>query len=336
MLNSKIVAIEYYLPTRVVTNSELCDPLGVASSFIEEKLGIRERHFAGESETSASMGVLAGKKLLGNSSIDPSFIDMLVAVTQSPDYVLPGIAPLLQQGLGLPTGISAFDVNLACSGYAYALAIAASQLNAGLASKALIITSECYSRRVNLKDKTVCTLFGDAASATLLEIGDGENGFLAFDFGTDGRGFDKLIVPAGGMKNPVSDTTGIEVQYGPGIARSQNDLFMDGKEIYQFALDTVPSSVDKCLCKAGLKLDNVDFFIFHQANKYMVEAIARTMNLPSDKVVIDLEEYGNTVSSTIPIAFQNLIRSGRLKKGDTLLLCGFGVGLSWGTCIYKF
>lgn len=187
-----------------------------------------------------------------------------------------------------------------------------------------------------MKDNTVSTLFGDAATATLLAADDSGSGFLAFDFGTDGSRFDRLIVPAGGTRFPYSSETRKETTVGPGVTRSLNDLQMEGKEIFEFALDNVPVSVRNCLAKAGIGTDEVDYFVFHQANKYMIEALTREMNLNADRVIIDLKRYGNTVSSTIPIAYSNLVKSSKLKKNDKIVLCGFGVGLSWSTCLYNY
>lgn len=336
MIACKILDVDYYLPENRVSNQDILRGVEVSPDYIENKLGIIERRFMGHDETTSSMGAEAARALFAKSGNRKEEVDLLIAVTQSPDHVLPGIAPLIQRALEISNSVSAFDLNLACSGYPYALAIAATQIQAGLSKQALIVTSESYSRKMNMKDKTVCTLFGDAATATLLAPTDSGSGFLSFDFGTDGSKFDKLIVPAGGVKLPLSNETGREQTLRPGVTRSQNDLFMDGKEIFEFALDVVPKSVEKCLARARLQLEEVDYFVFHQANKYMLEALQREMNLDSEKVVIDLKNYGNTVSSTIPIAYSNLLRSSKLKKDNKVLFCGFGVGLSWATCIYNY
>lgn len=335
ILESRICGIEYYLPTRIVTNKEIQAQVDVSPTYIEEKLGIHQRHFAAADETAASMGTQAAKKLLSNRGIDKNSIDLLVGVTQNPDYILPGITSLIHRDLDLGLHVGAFDINLACSGFTYALGVAASQIKAGLANTCLIVTSDCYSRRMNMKDKSVCTMFGDAATAVLVEKSPGPQGFLAFDFGTDGRGYDKLIIPAGGIKEPLSVDTALERTIAPGVVRSRENLVMEGKDVFQFALDTVPISVERVLHSADLAKDNIDYFIFHQANKYMLEALAKRLDLPLDKVIIDMRDCGNTVSSTIPIALANLMNNGTLKTGQNLLLCGFGVGLSWASCIYR-
>lgn len=336
MLGAKLTAINYYLPKNVVSNETIAQGCGADSDFIYQKLGVKERHFVSENESSSTMAVEAIKKLVLNNSIDLNSIEFLLVATQNPDNILPGISSKIQNELKLPANIAAFDLNLACSAYPYLLSIAAGYFSSGLMKKGLIVTSECYSKRMSFKDKTVCTLFGDAASATLIEHSDSGEGFLSFDFGTDGSGYDYLVIPAGGTKLPSSAETSREVEISPGVIRSQDNLIMDGREIFNFVVERIPSSISDCLDKAGLSINDIDYFVFHQANQYMLKALSRRMNIPDDKMIIDMENYGNTVSSTIPIVLSNLISNGKLHKNNKILMSGFGVGLSWSSCIYNY
>jgi 3-oxoacyl-[acyl-carrier-protein] synthase-3 len=335
MLHAKISPPAYYLPKQVVTNADLTKFVDISPDYILDKLGIEQRHFIGSDETASTMAVEAVSKLFNAAPELREQIEFIIITTQNPDNILPGIAPKIQNELNLSKNIFALDINLACSAYPYALSIAASLINSGLLTKGLIITSECYSRRMNIKDKNVCTLFGDAATATLIESTSEDSGFISFDFGTDGSGYDFLMIPAGGIKYPISQESSLEKEFGPSQIRSDNNVYMNGKEIFNFVMDMVPKSIGNCLKKGNLSLASIDYFVFHQANNYMLKALSRNMKLPDEKVILDIKDYGNTVSSTIPIALSNMYKNNLLRKGDIVLMCGFGVGLSWSTCIYK-
>lgn len=335
MLQTKISSPVYYLPKKVVFNEDLLKYVDVSPEYILDKLGIEKRHFIASDETASTMAVEAVKKLFNSAPGLEGKIEFIIVTTQNPDNILPGIAPKIQHELNLNKNIFALDINLACSAYPYALSIASSLINSGLFTKGLIITSECYSRRMNMKDKNVCTLFGDAATATLIESTTENTGFISFDFGTDGGGYDYLMIPAGGIKYPLSQESSIEKEFGPSQVRSDNDIYMNGKEIFNFVMDMVPRSIENCLKKGNLTLASIDYFVFHQANNYMLKALARNMKLPEEKVILDIKDYGNTVSSTIPIALSNMYKDNLVRKDKIILMCGFGVGLSWSTCIYK-
>jgi len=335
MFSTKISAIEYYLPKKKITNDDLNNFCDIDTISVFQKLGIAQRHFVDKDETSSTMAINAAKTLLKKNGINGNEIDFLIAVTQNPDNILPGIAPLIQKELPLKLSLAAFDVNLACSGFTYALSIADSFIKSRLFNKGIIVTSDCYSRRMNMRDKKVCTLFGDAASATLVEKSEDNGQFLSFDFGTDGVGYDYLTIPAGGIKNPFSPETSIEKEVEPGNFRSANDLYMNGKEIFGFVMEHIPISIQQTIRKANKTIDDITYFVFHQANNYMLKALSRRMGLPDEKVILDIENYGNTVSSTIPICLANLFNSARINKGDLLLLSGFGVGLSYCSTLYQ-
>lgn len=332
----KITAIEYYLPKKEVSNYEIAKFTNIDPENVYEKLGISRRYFVDDNETCSTMAVEACKKLLVKNDLALDEIGFLIAVTQNPDNILPGIAPLIQHNLNLRSNLAAFDLNLACSGYTYALSIANSFIKSGLFKKGLIVTAECYSKKMNMRDKKVCTLFGDAASASLVETTEDGSQFINFDFGTDGSGYNYLTIPAGGIKLPVSKKTGTDVEVEPGIFRSQNDIYMDGKEIFGFVMENIPKSIDNVLNSSNMQMKDINYFVFHQANNYVLKSLSRRLEIDVSKVIFDIENYGNTVSSTIPICLANMINQKKVNKGEILLLSGFGVGLSYCTAIYKY
>ncbi len=328
-----ILGIEYALPEKLLTNEELS---ALYSSWtpekIQKKTGIQQRHVTDENETALDLGVEAAEKLLASGIINREEIDFLIFVTQSPDYKLPTTACLAQEQLRLKKSTGAFDLNLGCSGYVYGLAVAKSLVESGIANNVLLITSETYSRLVNPMDKSTRTIFGDGAAATL--IGHGGMKICGFDLGTDGAGKDLLIVPAGGARTPCSAETGVETET-EGNIRSQDNLFMNGTGIFEFTLREVPGSVNRLLEKENLSKDAIDVFLFHQANKFMLDFLIKMMKLDAAKCYMDFADTGNTVSASIPIAFKRAMENGVVKNQQTLVLSGFGVGLSWGSVLIR-
>lgn len=333
MSNARIDAIEYYLPEATLTNADLAARFPEWSvEKIADKTGIVTRHIAGPDEFSSDLGVAAGKRLFEVHGIDPSSIDYLVVVTQSPDFFLPSTATIIHDRLGLRSDAGATDITLGCSGYIYALGLAKGLIESGQASTALVITTDTYTKFLNENDKSVRTIFGDGASATLV-TGDGTaESLTAFTYGTDGSGAKHLIVPSGGLRAgtdlaPKADAA------ARGLDSGAYDLWMDGAEIFNFTIRVAPASVSSLLEKAGLQKDDIDLFVFHQANQYMLEHLRKKLDIPSEKFAVLMQESGNTVSGTIPIALVDAQRQGLLKPGMRLLLLGFGVGLSWGGTI---
>ncbi|WP_045220298.1 3-oxoacyl-ACP synthase III family protein [Desulfonatronum thioautotrophicum] len=331
-MGTSIRGIEYYLPEKIVDNIQLEKEFANWSADkIEQKVGIRERHIAAENETALDLAVCAGEKILAD--YDPKKIDFVLFCTQSPDYFLPPNACILQDRLQLSTSVGAFDFNLACSGYVYGLALAKSLIGSGLARNILLITSETYSKHIHEKDQANRTIFGDGASATILEHSDIEK-IGAFSLGTDGRGYDKLIVPCGGMrKRALADPECIED--GSGSCRTENNLHMNGPDIFNFTIEVVPKVVDDVLKKNGHGLDDVDYVVFHQANKYMLEYLRKKIKIDPNKFYLNILNTGNTVSSSIPIALKNCFDEDIVKTGDKVLLLGFGAGLSWGGTVIE-
>lgn len=334
----KIESIEYILPEGVLTNEDLSKEFPKWSvEKIFDKTGIKKRHIVSKEEFASDLALKAAEKLFSVNGIKREEIDYLLYCTQSPDYYLPSTACILQTQLGLSNSMGAFDFNLGCSGFVYGLGLAKALIETNQASKVLLITSETYTKYIHPGDRSVRTLFGDAAAATLLcgEAG-GDVKIGPFVYGTDGSGAGNLIVPAGGLRKPISKETGLERTDSEGILRSENNLYMNGAEVFSFSLQRVPEAVKAILLKAGMTDENVDLYIFHQANKFMLDYLRKKCHIPENKFFMNFQEIGNTVSSTIPIALKDAESGGALKKGMNVVLVGFGVGYSWAACIVKW
>ena len=327
----KINNIEYYLPEKIVTNDQLAKQFpDWSSNKIEKKVGIRERHIVKENETALDLALIVGKKILEN--YDKDKIDFLLFCTQSPEYYLPSGACILQDRLGLNKNIGAFDYNLGCSGFVYGLALAKSLITSKIATNILLITSETYSKYIHPKDKSIRTIFGDAAAATIIEKSKEEK-IGEFVLGTDGSGYKNLIVPNGGLRNRY-DPSAKEIDDGSGNIRTDNNLYMNGPEIFNFTIKAVPKVVSETLKKNNTTLDEIDYVIFHQSNKYMNEYLRKKINIPKNIFCENLLLKGNTVSTTIPIAIKDSLEGKFIKRNNKVLLVGFGVGYSWsGTII---
>ncbi len=340
-MQSVLKAIEYYLPEGILTNEQLAleYPEWTAER-IEDKLGIIERHIAGKDECASDLAVKAAQKLFVNGKYKPEDIDYILLCTQSPDYFLPTTACLIQDRLGIPKTAGALDFNLGCSGFVYGLGLAKGLIETGQARNVLLITAETYSKFIHPQDKSVRTLFGDAAAAVLIQETEGEAGCTPwigpFVFGTDGGGANHLIVPVGGLRQPRSKDLGQLLTDEQGNQRSDENLYMNGPEIFTFSLQVVPRVVKELLAKSGKTLDEINLFVFHQANMYMLEYLRKKTKIPEDKFYLAMRYYGNTVSCTIPIALKDALDSGKLHSGDLVMLVGFGVGLSWGATLIRW
>ena len=329
-MSAKIVKVEYYLPETVITNNDLAKEFPEWSSDkIEKKIGIRERRIVKEDETALDLALKAAEKVLKNYKKDK--IDFLLFCTQSPEYYLPSGACILQDRLGFKTDIGALDYNLGCSGFIYGLAVAKSLINSNIAKNILLITSETYTKHIHSKDKSNKTIFGDAAAAVIIEKSEKEQ-IGEFVLGTDGSGYKNLIVPNGGLRNRYNPSAQ-EIDDDSGSIRTDNNLYMNGPEIFNFTIKAVPKVVSETLVKNNVTLDDLDYVIFHQANKYMNEYLRKKINIPKEKFYLNLLYTGNTVSATIPIAIKDCLDNNIIKKGDKVLLVGFGVGYSWGGTI---
>ncbi|RGE23177.1 3-oxoacyl-ACP synthase III family protein [Leucobacter sp. wl10] len=335
----RVVAVGYHLPERVLSNEELSAEFPEWSvEKIAAKTGVHRRRVAAEDEFTSDLAIAAGNRLLEEHGIEAHSIDYLIVCTQSPDYFLPTTACIVHEGLGLRIDAGAVDLNLGCSGYIYALGQAKGLIESGQALRVLVITSDTYTKFVNPADKSVRTIFGDGAAATLVaeqDEGAAGRGIGAPLYGTDGSGARHLVVPNGGLR-PGTDLEPKSAASERGISSNGYDLFMDGPEIFNFTLRVVPHSVARILEREGLQLDDVDLFVFHQANAFMLEHLRKKLKVPRERFFVSLAETGNTVSSTIPIALTEAQREGVLRRGMRVMLLGFGVGLSWGGLVLEW
>ena len=296
-------------------------------------MGVDSRHLAVDDETAGDMAEKAARKLFEEYKIDPNSIDFLMLCTQSPDYFLPSTACILQDRLGIPTSAGAFDYNLGCSGCVYGMAMAKGLITAGIAKNVLLLTAETYNKYLHPLDKSNRSIFGDGAAACLIST-DGFAEIGEFSLGTDGSGANNLIVKTGASRQ--KSPTGMNVEDEEGHIWYDDYLYMNGGNIFNFTLEAVPVMMKEILEKNGLEKEQIDYYVFHQANKFMLNTIRKVCNLPKDKYYINLSEVGNTVSSTVLIGLKECIISGMIHSGDNVMISGFGVGLSWGGTILKF
>lgn len=326
-----IKAISYYLPEKVVTNEELVKEFPEWSvEKVAQKVGVDSRHVAAEDETACDMAEKAARKLFEEYKVDPKTIDFLMLCTQSPDYFLPSTACVLQDKLGILTSAGALDYNLGCSGCVYGMAMAKGLIAAGIAKNVLLLTAETYNKYLHPSDKSNRSIFGDGAAACLIstngiaEIGE-------FSLGTDGSGANNLIVKTGASRQKAA--TGKCVEDEEGHIWYDDYLYMNGGNIFNFTLEVVPAMMREILEKNGMQKDQIDYYVFHQANKFMLNTIRKVCVLPKDKFYVNLANTGNTVSSTVLIGLKDCLDSHSIKSGDKVMISGFGVGLSWGGCV---
>jgi len=321
----KISKIEYYLPGMVLTNEDLEKEFPEWSSErIEEKIGITQRHISADNETVLDLAVQSSEKLFEN--YDRNKVDFILFCTQSPEYFLPTTACILQDKLGLRKNIGAIDFNLGCSGFVYGLAFAKGLIATGIAKSVLLVTSETYTKHLNPKDKANRSIFGDASASTIIEKAENAKGY-EFCLGTDGSGAENLIVKKGAFKT--------DFELNPNNEFGADDLYMNGPEIFNFTIENIPGLIKETLAVNNLTMDDIDHFVFHQANSFMLNYLRKKAKIPAEKFYIDMAKTGNTVSATIPIALKNMMDKGMLKEGDRILMAGFGVGYSWGATILE-
>jgi len=318
----RINSIEYYLPPKIEDGNSLTkDNPDWCVEDIEKKTGIKTRHVSAPGQTVTDMAALGLEKLF-DSGVDKKSIDSIILVTQSPDYALPSSSCILQDRVGLSQSCVAYDVNLGCSGFIYALAIESALIESRLVNRGIIVCSEKYTQYIDKSNRTCRPLFSDGAAALLVEPCEDDN-IGPFELGTDGSGFNNLIVT---VDKTQTDKTGIP----------SKKLHMDGAKVFMFTMDRVPKCVNALLDKAGKSFDDIDLFIFHQASKLVLDNIVRRLKLPEKKVFVNYPLIGNTVSASIPIALKDAVNEGRVKRGDQIMLVGFGVGYSWGSCLVRW
>lgn len=326
-----IKAISYYLPEKVITNEELVKEFPEWSvEKVAQKVGVDSRHLAAENETAGDMAEKAALKLFKEYYIDPKSVDFVMFCTQSPDYFLPSTACILQDRLGIPTSAGAFDYNLGCSGCIYGLAMAKGLITAGIAKNVLLLTAETYNKYLHPLDKSNRSIFGDGAAACMIST-EGFAEIGEFVLGTDGSGANNLIVKTGASRQ--KNATGKFIEDDEGHIWYDDYLYMNGGNIFNFTLEAVPNMMKDILEKNGLEKDQIDYYVFHQANKFMLNTIRKVCVLPKDKFYVDLATTGNTVSSTVLIGLKKCIETQTVRKGHKVMISGFGVGLSWGGTI---
>ncbi len=328
-----IKGISYYLPEKTLTNEDLVREFPEWSvEKVASKVGVNTRHIAAEKETAGDMAEQAARKLFKEYNISPDSIDFILLCTQSPDYFLPSTACILQDRLGIPTRAGALDYNLGCSGCIYGLAMANSFVESGMARNVLLITAETYTKYLHPEDKSNKSIFGDGAAACIVST----EGFAQIGktvFGTDGSGAEDLIVTTGGARK--IKPSGIVTEDADGHFRHEDYLYMNGSAIFNFTLEKVPVIIEDVLHKNDLDGSEVDYYLFHQANKFMLNTIRKVCLLPKDKFFIDISETGNTVSSTVLIGLKQCLDKNMITPGMTVMIAGFGVGLSWGGSVLK-
>ena len=315
-----IVGVGSYVPDRVVTNADLSKLVATSDEWITERTGIKERHVAEPEQAASDLALPASRQALEQAGIDPADLDLVVVATVTPDMFFPSTGSLLASDLGAPDA-AAYDLSAGCTGFMYALAQAYATVAGGLARNALVVGSETLSKIINWHDRSTCVLFGDGAGAVVIARVR-EGGFLGFELGSDGEGGKELSIPGGGSRNPSSAET---------VAQEMHFLQMNGREDYKFATRVLVSSAEKLLDEIGLGVDDIDLYVPHQANKRIIDHAASKLGIPEEKVLVNVDRYGNTSSASIPLCLAQGVREGRLRSGTRVLMTGMGAGLTWGS-----
>jgi len=323
-VRAAIESVAYHLPDKILGNAELAALSDDwTADKIADKTGVSERRIAASDDCASDLAAAAARKLFASGACRPEDVGFVLLCTQSPDYFLPTSACLIQERLGIPTTAGALDFNLGCSGYVYGLGLARGLIETGQACRVLLLTADTYSKFIEPRDLHVRTLFGDAGTATLLGAVESDSPKIGpFVYGTDGRGANNLIVRSGAAR--------------VGFAVAASQLEMNGPEIFTFTLSAVPQAMNQLLDLGRVDLSDIDLFIFHQANEFMLTHLRKKLKIPEDRFYVALKNFGNTVSSTIPIALSAAIDDGSLRRGMLIALVGFGVGYSWGATLVRW
>lgn len=324
--NALITGWGMYAPSRVMTNDDLTRLVDTSDEWIVSRTGIHERRIAADDETTTTLSVHAARDALAVAGLDPSELDLVIVGTCSPDYPLPGTAVLVATELGA-TRAAGFDLQAACSGFLFALATGSSFIRSGMYRNVMVIGVEVLSRFINWHDRNTCVLFGDGAGAVLLQASDQPGGLMGVDLFSDGTGCEAIIVPAGGSKAPASAET---------VAANQHYIHMLGREVYKYATRQLTDSALGALRDAGITVDEVDQFVFHQANLRIIESVEKMLGIPEEKVFVNIEKYGNTSAASVPMALVEAIAAGRIRPGDRILMVAFGAGYTAGAAVVEW
>ncbi len=325
-MNTAIIGTGSYLPQKVLTNHDLEKMVETSDEWIRERTGIRQRRIAGEDEATSDLALKASLKALEAASVGPEDIDLLIVATVSGDRPLPSTACILQDKLGA-SNAAAFDILAACSGFIYLLAVADAMLRTGRYKRALVVGAEVLSRFTDWQDRTTCVLLGDGAGAAVLASTEEDRGIIDVNIYSDGSLWELLHIPAGGSVRPASEET---------VRNRQHYIKMRGNETFKVAVRTLEKLVVETLEKNGIPPERLSLLIPHQANHRIIKATADRLNLPMDRVMLNIDRYGNTSAASIPIALDEAVRTGRIKPGDYILLEAFGGGLTWGSALIKW
>jgi 3-oxoacyl-[acyl-carrier-protein] synthase III len=320
-----ITGIGAYVPERVLTNDELSKMVDTSDEWIVERTGIRERRVADPEQALSDLARPAAEQALERAGASASEIDLLIVATVTPDMAFPSTAAILADQLGSPDA-GAYDLSAGCTGFMYALAQGYGMLAAGLATKALVVGGDVLSKILDWSDRSTCVLFGDGAGAVVLERVE-EQGFLGFELGAEGSGGPELYMPAGGSRAPATAET---------VAQKQHFAKMNGREVFKFATRVLVSSAEEILAECGRTIDDVDVYVPHQANVRIIDYATKKLGIPEDKVVVNVDRYGNTSSGSIPLALADAEKQGRLQPGRLVLMTGMGAGLTWGSALMEW
>ncbi len=317
-MRSRVIGCGYYVPEKCLTNHDLAAMVDTSDEWIRQRTGIETRYIAAEGQVTSDLGAEACRRAIENAGLKPTDIDLIVCATSTPDKTFPSVATSLQAKIGTGAGI-AFDVQAVCSGFVYALAVADSFIKTGQAKRALVVGAETLSRLVDWSDRNTCVLFGDGAGALVLEACNDEEGIIATKLHADGGYHDILYVTGG-----VSSTQTI------------GQIYMNGREVFRHAVEKMGKSILEVLDDSGYAVEDVDWVVPHQANHRIMTAIADRLNLPNDKMVVDVHRHANTSAATIPLAIGSFLEDGKIKKGDLLVLTALGAGLAWGSALIRW
>lgn len=315
-----------YVPPNVLTNNDLAKTVDTTDEWIRTMTGIQERHIAASKESTALLAVYAARQAIESADVNPQDIDLVIVATATPEYLFPATACLVQNAIGAERA-GAYDLEAGCSGFVYALSAASAMIRSEMYNTILVVGAETLSRITDWNDRATCVLFGDGAGAVILRGSDEPGGVMASVLGADGSGGDLLIVPGGGSRNPAGPET---------VLSKMHYIKMNGREVYRFATRVMASASKQAVERAGWRLDQIDLFLPHQANQRIIDSAAKALNLPPEKVFLNLGSYGNTSAASIPIALCEAIDAGRVKPGDHLVMVGFGAGLTWASCAIEW
>lgn len=325
-LNAVITGWGFYVPPKVLTNADLEKMVETSDTWITERTGIKERHIAGEGEFTSTMSTKAARRALEKAGLAPRDVDAIVVATATPDYLFPSTAALVQDQLGA-TRAAAFDLSAACTGFIYGLSVARGLITSGTAKTVLVIGAETLSRFLDYKDRATCVLFGDGAGAVVVEASNASVGIESTVMRTDGSKGELLYIPGGGSRHPAADDS------------KKNGLHyikMAGNEVFRLAVTNMAEAADQAIREAGLRQEDIDLFVPHQANVRIIDAVARRLKLDPSKVFVNIQRYGNTSAASVPIALCEAAEQGKVNRGNKILMVAFGAGFTWGAAVVEW